>query len=166
MHDGGQFLSDCCTAGVQVIQGCAVNRQKPQHQSIVHWSSSKRSYFFYFILFCYFFYDPVLVSLGETEPTVRTRQDSPGAGGQDTHFERGQGFHAGIDDQQNDNGGAVETHSVCLVTPQCGFCPGQAGVCARRLPPADGAVQGAAGPRGEDRLPAEAAAGGRGAHQG
>lgn len=49
---------------------------------------------------------------------------------------------------------------------QCHFYPGQAGVGARRLPPADGAVQGAAGPRREDCLPAEAAAGGRGAHQG
>lgn len=45
-------------------------------------------------------------------------------------------------------------------------CPtGQVGVRAGRVPPADGAVPGPAGPPGEDILPAETTAGGRGAHQ-
>lgn len=43
---------------------------------------------------------------------------------------------------------------------------GQAGECAGCVPPADGAVPGAASPRPQDRLPAEAATGGSGHHQG
>lgn len=42
---------------------------------------------------------------------------------------------------------------------------GQTGERPGRVPPADGAVPGAAGPRSQDRLPAEAAAGGPGLHQ-
>lgn len=44
--------------------------------------------------------------------------------------------------------------------------PGQAGVSAGRFAPADGAVQGPAGPRWEDCLSAEIITGGRRAHQG
>lgn len=55
------------------------------------------------------------------------------------------------------------------LTPGCLIRPppsGQAGECAGSVPPEDGAVPGAADPRPEDRLSAEAAAGGSGLHQG
>lgn len=83
------WLLHCCSKTDSRL--CCKQTKATTLQSIFHWSSSQRCFY----LFIFF----MMASLGEIEPTVRARQDSPGAGGQDTHFERGQGFHAGIDNQ-------------------------------------------------------------------
>lgn len=63
-----------------------------------------------------------------------------------------------------------ESRSLHWLTPPLALWllapSGQAGECAGSVPPADGAVPGAAGPHPKDRLPAKAAAGRSGHHQG
>lgn len=166
---GDQFFTSGCTAGINEDKNEIIDRR------------CNRSCVSTFLLFSCIWWllwqteglasalTPVLLTftlfspLGKTEPTLRTRQDSAGTRGQNPLLERGQGLVSLC--------GLWYLHPfepVCVRLWPCvsRLHPGQAGVGAGCFAPADGAVQGPAGPRWEDRLSAEVTAGGRRAHQG